>query len=121
MVKVKKTVAHEEFVKFLDDMMKEKKLSVRKLADKAGMSPSYLSHLNRYKNNIPSNEKLYKLADVLGIGHDRILLAAGRIPGDDDKLLGLMRTAGELTDDDKALALEIIKKFVKVQETETDE
>ncbi len=121
MVTVKKTVAHERFVKFLDDMMEKKGLSVRKLAEKAGMSPSYLSHLKRYKNNIPSNEKLYKLADVLEIGHDRILLEAGRIPGDDDKLLGLMRTAGELSDDAKALALEVIKEFVKVQETGTDE
>ena len=121
MVKVIKTVAHEEFVKFLDDMMERKKLSVRKLAERAGMSPSYLSHLKRYKNNIPSNEKLYKLADVLEIDHDRILLAAGRIPGNDDKLLGLMRTAGEVSDDDKRLALEIIKKFVKSQESQADE
>ncbi len=121
MVKVEKTVAHEEFVKFLDDMMEKKGLSVRKLAEKAGMSPSYLSHLKRYKNNIPSNEKLYKLADVLEIDHDRILLAAGRIPGDDEKLLGLMRTAGELSDDDKRLALEIIKKFVNGQESQEDE
>ncbi|MCH7678201.1 helix-turn-helix transcriptional regulator [candidate division KSB1 bacterium] len=52
-MKVKRTVIQEDFNKFLSREMKAKGLSIRKLASKAGISASYLSHLKTFKTVFP--------------------------------------------------------------------
>ena len=82
-MKVKRTVIQEDFNNFLSREMKAKGLSIRKLAGKAGISASYLSHLKTFNNSIPSNEVLRKIAGALEIDYETILIEAGRAPEDD--------------------------------------
>lgn len=51
----------------LRELRKEKKLTLEKLADLAGLSKSYLWELENRESQRPSAEKLTALADVLGV------------------------------------------------------
>ena len=74
---------------------------------------SYLSHLKTFKNNIPSNEKLYKIADALEIDKRIVLLEAGRAPENDIEMIGLMRKFGELDVEERKTVLDVINSFRK--------
>lgn len=51
----------------LRELRKEKKLTLEKLAEMAGMSKSYLWELENRESQRPSAEKLTQLADALGV------------------------------------------------------
>jgi transcriptional regulator with XRE-family HTH domain len=59
------------------------KLSVRQLALQAKLSSTYLHRFESGKlDSPPSEAALLRLAQVLGIALDELLVAAGRIPDD---------------------------------------
>lgn len=51
----------------LRELRKERGMTLEKLADKAGLSKSYLWELENRESQRPSAEKLTALADVLGV------------------------------------------------------
>jgi transcriptional regulator with XRE-family HTH domain len=51
----------------LRELRKERQLTLDKLAERAGMSKSYLWELENRESQRPSAEKLTALADVLGV------------------------------------------------------
>ena len=51
----------------LRELRKERKLTLEKLADAAGLSKSYVWELENRESQRPSAEKLTALADVLGV------------------------------------------------------
>jgi transcriptional regulator with XRE-family HTH domain len=58
----------------------KQKLTLRQVASNAGISPMYLSLLERDACGAPSDEKLQALADALGESHSEIFFAkAGRV------------------------------------------
>ncbi len=119
-MKVKKTVIQEDFNNFLSREMKAKGLSIRKLASKAGISASYLSHLKTFNNSIPSNEILKKIASALEIDYETILIEAGRAPEDDVQMVGLMRAYGKLDDEDRKLIFKLVENHRKPPKSEQD-
>lgn len=112
-MKVKRTLIQERFNDFLSKEMQAKGLSIRKLATKAGISASYVSHLKTFNNSIPSNEILKKIAKALEIDYERILIEAGRAPEDDVEMVGLMRGFGSLDATDRQQILEIVERYKK--------
>ncbi len=110
---VRKSTIQAKFIEFLLEQAKEKDLSMNQLADKAGISRSYLSHVKKYRNNIPSDDKLIKIAEALGINPKRMLVEAGRAPADDEEMVGLMRAFGELDKEDRRQVMQIVERYRK--------
>jgi len=60
----------------------EKKISLRKFAQKVGMSPTYLSKVERDEFSPPSEEKIKAIAAALSLDPDKLLAQAGRLSSD---------------------------------------
>src|SRR5690606_6173266 len=56
--------------------------SVRKVAGRIGVEPSYLSKVERSEQPPPSEDTIARLADVLGEDKDVLLALAGKISSD---------------------------------------
>jgi transcriptional regulator with XRE-family HTH domain len=56
--------------------------SVRKMAARIGVEPSYLSKIERGEQPPPSEEKIVALAEVLGEDPDVMLAMAGKVSSD---------------------------------------
>jgi transcriptional regulator with XRE-family HTH domain len=56
--------------------------SVRKLADRVGIEPSYLSKIERGQQPPPGEGTIRKLAEELGEDPDVMLALAGKVPTD---------------------------------------
>ena len=70
------------FAEWLRAKREEKKFSVRGFAKKVGVSPSYVSQIERGELPPPANDKIKKMAEVLSENVDRMMLLAGRVPAD---------------------------------------
>lgn len=60
----------------------DRRCSVRGFADQVGLQPSYLSRIERRKEAPPSEEKIRRIAAVLGEDPDLLLAKAGKIAAD---------------------------------------
>ena len=56
--------------------------SLRKLADRVGIEPSYLSKIERGEQPPPGEEMIRRIADELGEDRDILLAMAGKVSGD---------------------------------------
>lgn len=63
-------------------LREEKKIGLRKFAAMVGMSPTYLSKVERDEFNPPSEEKIRAIAAALGQDPDELLALAGRVSSD---------------------------------------
>lgn len=62
--------------------------SLRKLADRVGIEPSYLSKIERGEQPPPGEETIRRIADDLDEDRDALLALAGKVSGD---LLDIIR------------------------------
>lgn len=123
----------DSFGKKLEALRKTKNLSQKQLAEEAGISPSYLSRVERGKRNIPHPGILKKMATPLGLSEAEILILAGylpeptapaSIPGHwsdliaDPSLDGALRQLGTLTNEEK-LSLAMYLRAIKLQREST--
>jgi transcriptional regulator with XRE-family HTH domain len=60
----------------------DKRFSLRKLAGRMGIEPSYLSKVERGENAPLSEAKLNALAHELGLKSDTLMILCGKIPSD---------------------------------------
>ena len=60
----------------------DKRFSLRKLAGRLGIEPSYLSKVERGQNAPLSEAKLNFLAQELGLESDVLMILSGKIPSD---------------------------------------
>lgn len=67
--------------------------SVRQVAARIGVQPSYLSKVERGEVPPPSEGKIIEIADVLAVDRDVLLAMAGRVSSD---LQDVIRTRPEL-------------------------
>lgn len=77
------------FGSLIKKLRQKKNLSLTKLASLAGLSPSYLSRIERGERNIPHARILKRLAPHLDLTPEELLIAAGylnRRPAKDDSL-----------------------------------
>jgi len=63
-------------------LREEKKIGLRKFAQMVGMSPTYLSKVERDEFNPPSEEKIRAIAKALSQDVDELLALAGRLSSD---------------------------------------
>ena len=98
----------ETFVNAVRKRKAEVDISLRQLAFRADMDPATLSRILARRQNLPSNEAILRLAEVLEIKPpEQLLVEAGRIPESRSQLMPLMRAATELPEAE-------IRKVVKV-------
>ena len=62
--------------------------SLRKVAERVGIEPSYLSKIERGEQPPPGEENIRRLAEELGENPDMLLALAGKVAGD---LLAIIR------------------------------
>jgi transcriptional regulator with XRE-family HTH domain len=56
--------------------------SLRQLAERVGIEPSYLSKIERGEQSPPGEQNIRKLAEELGENPDELLALAGKVSGD---------------------------------------
>ena len=122
----KATAAPGRFIRTLKDAMDGKGLSLRQLADRAGVSPAYLSRLFNRERGLPTDETISKFEEVLDIQPRGALFdAAGRHDGvatrfvQKDGARLLMRTVGPLTEAEMAQVLKVAKRLASRHAKET--
>jgi len=71
------------FGQLLREKRVEKGYSLRKFAEKVGVSPTYLSQVEQGKvEKPPTSERVKKMAELLGENTDEWIGLAGRVPED---------------------------------------
>ena len=87
--------------------MQDRKISLNHLAERAGVSPAFLSRILNRQRGLPSDKAILRLAQVLNLEPpEQALLAAGRVPEELKPMLSkpqipvLLRATGKLTEAD---------------------
>src|SRR6516225_1359105 len=84
-----------------------KEIGLREMAKKIGVSPTYLSKVERDEFPPPAEDKVRKIAEIIGRDADELLALAGRVASDltdiirqrPRELAALLRTTKGLTAD----------------------
>ncbi len=71
-----------QFGQFIRDSRENLKITLRQLARDVGMSPAYLSQIERGRFAPPSEEKILLLAKRLKLNSDELMALADKIPSD---------------------------------------
>ena len=87
-----------------------KEIGLREMAKKLGVSPTYLSKIERGDFDPPAEDKVKKIAEIIGRDPDELLALAGRVASDltdiirrrPREMADFLRTAKGLTADDIA-------------------
>jgi len=96
-----------------------RKISLRKFAQRVGMSPTYLSKIERSDFKPPNEEKVKAIAKALGQDTDELLALAGRVSSDlkdiiqrrPRRMAAFLRTVNGLSDEAvRRLAEEVQRK-----------
>jgi transcriptional regulator with XRE-family HTH domain len=74
-------VSSEKFGAYIRDNREAQGMSLRDLAKAAGVSPTFMSKVET-ENWKPKEEKLRKIAQVLGLDGSDLVARAGRVPSD---------------------------------------
>ena len=102
--------------------MEKRGISLNQLAQKAGLSPAYLSRIMNRQRGLPSDRAILRLAQVLDLQpNERLLIEAGRIPQDlqaslsRPKIPELLRAVGELSEREQNELLQAVKALALKQ------
>jgi transcriptional regulator with XRE-family HTH domain len=71
-----------EFGTKVRKLRKKKGISLRKFAGRVGMSPTYLSKVERNEFKPPGEKKIIAIAEALDIDSDELLALGGRVASD---------------------------------------
>lgn len=81
-------MTRDAFGKKLRQLREERGLKLRKVAETAGISATYLSVLERSAATTPPSERVvFQLADLFGYDRQELLALSGRIPEKVQKIL----------------------------------
>lgn len=97
----------------LRELRKERKLTLEKLAERAGLSKSYLWELENRESQRPSAEKLTALGDALGVSASYFLEEDTRAPEDRHLDEAFFRGYQKLDADAKEQLRKILNTFKK--------
>jgi len=114
------TPAPDRFLRLLKLALAGRTLSLRKVAEKAGISPAYLSRLVNGERGLPTDDTIIaKLEQVLDIPPGKLFDAAERADATAKTFLKrqqarpLMRSLTRLTDDDLTKVLTVAEKLAR--------
>ena len=104
------SAATEKFGAFIRRKREAKEIGLREMAKMIGVSPTYLSKVERDEFAPPAEDKVKSIAQVIGCDVDELLARAGRVASDLSyiikrhpvELAALLRTTKELTTEDIA-------------------
>ena len=110
---------HKPFGQWLREKRIAKGFSLRKFAEKVGVSPTYLSHVEQGAADPPTAERVKTMAELLGENADEMIALAGRMPEDLPEIIQrrpteipeLLREANGLTADQLRELTEQIRKL----------
>jgi transcriptional regulator with XRE-family HTH domain len=113
----------EKFGEFVRRERREKEIGLREMAKMIGVSPTYLSKVERDEFLPPIEDKVRKIAAIIGCDPDELLARAGRVSSDlsdiikqhPRELAALLRTTKGLT------AGAVAKLARQVQKAQDDE
>jgi transcriptional regulator with XRE-family HTH domain len=111
------TAAPRQFIRRLKSAMNGQGLSLRRLAEKTGVSPAYLSRLFNQERGLPADETIARFEEVLDIPRGALFDAAGRHDQELAKFFRkdsgrlLMRTVAPLTAEELAEVQKIAERF----------
>jgi transcriptional regulator with XRE-family HTH domain len=74
--------AREKFGAFIRREREVKEIGLREMAKKVGVSPTYLSKIERDEFPPPAEAKVRKIAAIIGKDADELLALAGRVSSD---------------------------------------
>jgi len=95
-----------------------KNLGLREFAKQVGISPTYLSKIERDEFNPPAEEKVRAIAKALGQDEDEMLALAGKVSSDLPEIIRsrpremamFLRTVTHLTDEEIRTIIERARK-----------
>jgi transcriptional regulator with XRE-family HTH domain len=101
------------------------KIGLRKFAQMVGMSPTYLSKVERGEFNPPIEEKVRAIAEALGQDPDELLALAGRVSSDlagiiqrhPRQMADFLRMANGMTEKERQRILEDMRRLRKEEGT----
>jgi len=112
----------EKFGAFVRREREAKEIGLREMAKKIGVSPTYLSKVERDEFPPPAEDKVRKIAAIIGHDADELLALAGRVASDltdiirerPREMADFLRAAKGLTAEDMArLARQAMKVRAK--------
>lgn len=95
----------------LRKLRKDQGLTLESLAERAGLSKSYLWELENRESQRPSAEKLTALADVLGVAASYFIEEDVRTPSERHRDEAFFRAYLKLTPEGKAQLRKIVSTF----------
>lgn len=108
----------ERFGEFVRRRREEKEIGLREMAKIIGVSPTYVSKIERDEYPPPAEDKVRLIAEVIGCDADELLARAGKVASDLSDIIkrnpievaALLRTTKSLSTDELArLAREVQK------------
>jgi len=103
--------------------MRRRNISLNQLAERAGMSPAFLSRILNGKRGLPSDRTIFRLSEELDLQpRERLLIEAGRIPEQmkqqlsPSQVLPLLRAVGKLSETDRQQVLKTAESLVLKQQ-----
>jgi transcriptional regulator with XRE-family HTH domain len=104
------TSGRQKFGAFIRRQREEKEVGLREMAKKIGVSPTYLSKVERDEFPPPAEDKVRKIAEIIGRDADEMLALAGRVASDLNEIIkkhpvetaALLRTTKGFTAEDIA-------------------
>lgn len=101
-------MAQETFGSFVRGHREEKGLGLREMAGMIGVSPTYLSKVERDQFDPPAEDKVIAIAEVLSVDRDELLALAGKVATDvtdavkrrPKQLSAFLRTTQDMSDDE---------------------
>jgi len=115
-------IASQGFIRLLKEGMEKRGISLNQLAQKAGLSPAYLSRIMNRQRGLPSDRAILRLAQVLDLQpNERLLIEAGRIPQDLQASLSrpripeLLRAVEELSETEQNELMQTVKALALKQ------
>src|ERR1700737_5139348 len=103
-------VGREKFGQFVRREREAKGIGLREMSKMIGVSPTYLSKIERDEFPPPAEDKVRKIAAIIGCDADELLAQADRVSSDLSEIIkrrpvqvaALLRTTKGLTADDMA-------------------
>jgi transcriptional regulator with XRE-family HTH domain len=100
----------EKFGEFVRRGREGKEIGLREMAKMVGISPTYLSKIERDEFPPPAEDKVRKIAEIIGSDADELLARADRVSSDLSEIIkrrpvqvaALLRTTRGLNADDMA-------------------
>lgn len=112
------TSVREKFGAFIRRERETREIGLREMAKKIGVSPTYMSKVERDEFTPPTEDKVRAIAQIIECDVDELLAMAGRMPSDLADIIkrnpvevsALLRTTSGMTRDEIAVLAQSAKK-----------